>query len=84
MAQYFELPVKIKAGDDPVDVITAQWSDVDPMLAIATRNKKLWVVQEEVRPPSRCRGCPRRVIPLRPALLIRAPHFATRTRASAT
>ncbi len=50
MAQYFDFPVKIPPTEDVVaDVILARWSEVDPMLAVATRNKKLWVVQEEVR-----------------------------------
>ena len=55
MAQYFEFPVKLPPAEDVIaDVIMGRWSEVDPMLAVATRNKKLWVVQEEVR----CRSCP--------------------------
>jgi hypothetical protein len=50
MAQYFDFPVKIPASDDAItDVIRAAWSDQDPIVAVATRNKKLWVAQEEVR-----------------------------------
>lgn len=49
MAQYFDFPVKIPASDDAItDVIRAAWSDQDPIVAVATRNKKLWVAQEEV------------------------------------
>ncbi len=49
MAQYFDFPVKIPASDDAIaDVIKAAWSHSDPLVAVATRNKKLWVAQEEV------------------------------------
>ena len=55
MAQYFDFPVKIPVVDDAIaDVTMAKWSLTDPVLAVATRNKKLWVVQEEVGDVAPC------------------------------
>ncbi len=48
MAQFFDFPVRVTPADDAIDVITARWCEAEPTVAISTRTRKLYFVQEEV------------------------------------
>ena len=48
MAQYFDFPVRVSPADENVEITAAKWSDLEPVLAIATRAKRVYFIQEEV------------------------------------